>query len=52
MMAAAAHNECPTRFACNDVVGAEKSGCLDRGDHGGEVPNILDLSGLLHFSED
>ena len=54
MMAAAAHNECPTRFACADVVGAEKSGCLDRdGEHGGgEVPNFLDLSGLMHFSED
>ena len=53
MMAAAAHNECPTRFACADVVGAEKSGCLDdRGEHGGEVPNFLDLSGWMHFSED
>ena len=53
MMAAAAHNECPTRFACADVVGAEKSGCLDdRGEHGGEVPNFLDLSGLMNLSED
>ena len=52
MMAAAAHNECPTRFACADVVGAEKSGCLDREEPGGEVPNFLDLSGLMHFSED
>ena len=50
MMAAAAHNECPARFACADVVGAEKSGCLDSGEHGGgEVPNFLDL---MHFSED
>ena len=52
MMAAAAQNECPARFECNDVVGAEKSGCLDDHREDGEVRNVLDLSGLLHFSED
>ena len=48
MMAAAAQDECPSRFACDDDVGAKKSDCLDRG----EVGNVLDLSGLFRVSED
>ena len=48
MMAAAAQDECPSRFACDDDVGAKKSDCLDRG----EVSNVLDLSGLFRVSED